>query len=109
EGMTEPIYCPVAHGEGCIVAADDAALNAVLSDNLAALTYVNVDGSAASYPANPNGSLRGIAGLSNRAGNVLGLMPHPENHIFSWQHPNWRRGERGMDGLRLFQNGIKYA
>jgi len=109
EGMTEPIYCPVAHGEGRIVAADEAALNAVLSDGLAALTYVNVDGSAASYPANPNGSLRGIAGLSNRAGNVLGLMPHPENHIFSWQHPNWRRGERGMDGLRLFQNGIKYA
>jgi phosphoribosylformylglycinamidine (FGAM) synthase-like amidotransferase family enzyme len=36
-------------------------------------------------------------------------MPHPENHIFAWQHPRWRRGERGMTGLRLFQNGIRYA
>jgi phosphoribosylformylglycinamidine synthase II/phosphoribosylformylglycinamidine synthase I len=109
EGLTEPIYCPVAHGEGRIVAADDAALNTVLLDNLNALSYINADASSASYPANPNGSLRGIAGLCNRAGNVLGLMPHPENHIFPWQHPNWRRGQGGMDGLRLFQNGIKYA
>jgi phosphoribosylformylglycinamidine synthase len=49
-----------------------------------------------------------IAGLSNRAGNVLGLMPHPEDHIFGWQHPRQHRGESGLSGLRLFENGIKY-
>jgi phosphoribosylformylglycinamidine synthase len=50
-----------------------------------------------------------IAALCNPAGNVMGLMPHPENHIFPWQHPRTHRGEAGMDGLRLFANGIKHA
>jgi phosphoribosylformylglycinamidine synthase len=58
---------------------------------------------------NPNGSVFGIAGLCNPAGNVFGLMPHPEDHVFAWHHPRWHRGEAGMDGLRLFRNGIKYA
>ncbi len=39
----------------------------------------------------------------------MGLMPHPEDHVFPWQHPRWLRGEKGMDGLRLFKNGVKYA
>jgi phosphoribosylformylglycinamidine synthase len=34
-------------------------------------------------------------------------MPHPENHIFPWQHPHWRRGISGMDGLRLFTNALR--
>jgi phosphoribosylformylglycinamidine synthase len=109
EGLDEPIHCPVAHGEGRLLTTDQAALNRLWADGLVALTYVNADGSEAAYPANPNGSLSSIAGLCNAAGNVLGLMPHPEDHIFPWQHPRWRRGERGMDGLRLFKNGIKYA
>ncbi len=48
-----------------------------------ALTYVHPDGSprAGEYPFNPNGSLLDIAGICNPRGNVLGLMPHPENHI----------------------------
>jgi phosphoribosylformylglycinamidine synthase len=73
---------------------------------LVALTYAEADGSPAAYPANPNGSVDGIAGLCNQAGNVFGLMPHPEDHVFFWQHP---RRERAMDGLRLFKNGVKYA
>ncbi|MBI5961345.1 MAG: phosphoribosylformylglycinamidine synthase subunit PurQ, partial [Chloroflexi bacterium] len=66
-------------------------------------------GSPASYPANPNGSALDIAGLSNAQGNVLGLMPHPEDHLFPWQHPRWHRGERGLLGLRLFENAIRNA
>ena len=61
------------------------------------------------YPLNPNGSVLNIAGISNVAGNVLGLMPHPEDHIFGWQHPRWHRGEQGMLGLWLFKNGVAYA
>jgi phosphoribosylformylglycinamidine synthase len=34
-------------------------------------------------------------------------MPHPENHIFPWQHPRWQRGEQGYSGLVLFENGLK--
>jgi phosphoribosylformylglycinamidine synthase II/phosphoribosylformylglycinamidine synthase I len=108
KGLDEPIYCPVAHGEGQLAASPEILEN-ILAENLAGLVYTNGDGSTAGYPANPNGSAFAIAGLSNRQGNVFGLMPHPEDHIFAWQHPRWRRGERGMDGLRLFQNGVNYA
>lgn len=109
QGLTEPILCPVAHGEGRFVTADQATSAALWTDGLVGLTYSDEDGAAVGYPGNPNGSVWGIAGLSNAAGNVFGLMPHPEDHVFAWQHPRWSRGERGLDGLRLFQNGIKYA
>lgn len=108
-GLTDPIYCPVAHGEGRVAVADELTLAAIQSANLNALTYVNAAGSVGEYPANPNGSVLGIAGLCNPAGNVLGLMPHPEDHIFPWQHPRRHRGESGFDGLRLFKNGVKNA
>jgi phosphoribosylformylglycinamidine synthase len=108
-GLDEPIYCPVAHGEGRLVARDEATRAALWNAGLAPLIYVDDDNRPAGYPGCPNGSDWAIAGLCNPAGNVLGLMPHPENHIFPWQHPRWRRGERGMLGLRLFENGIRYA
>jgi phosphoribosylformylglycinamidine synthase II/phosphoribosylformylglycinamidine synthase I len=108
-GHDELVYCPVAHGEGRLMTADEATLGALEQQNLIALTYITAEGSPADYPDNPNGSLLGIAGLGNLQGNVLGLMPHPENHIYPWQHPRWQRGERGMTGLRLFENGIKNA
>jgi phosphoribosylformylglycinamidine synthase len=105
-GLTEPIYCPVAHGEGRVAVADAETEAALWSNGLVALTYTEADGSPASYPANPNGSVGSIAGLCSAAGNVFGLMPHPENHIFPWQHP---RCETAFDGLRLFRNGVRFA
>jgi phosphoribosylformylglycinamidine synthase len=95
-GLVEPIYCPIAHGEGRFMGE--------VADELVALRYMGEG-----YPFNPNGSVGGIAGISNPAGNVLGLMPHPEDHIFGWQHPRRHRGESGMLGLRLFENGVKNA
>jgi phosphoribosylformylglycinamidine synthase len=76
-----------------------------------ALRYARPDGSAASgeYPYNPNGSARDIAGVCNPAGNVLGLMPHPEDHVYPYQHPRWTRGEGGGLGLALFCNGVQAA
>ena len=74
-----PLRMPVAHGEGCYY-ADDATLDALELDGQVLFRYVDADGRAAGPgdPANPNGSLRAIAGVLNRAGNVAGLMPHPE-------------------------------
>ncbi|MDX1994133.1 MAG: phosphoribosylformylglycinamidine synthase subunit PurL [bacterium] len=109
EGLIEPIHCPVAHGEGQLAVKDEATLKRLSSEGLIALTYVDAQGQTAGYPFNPNGSAGNIAGLCNPAGNVFGLMPHPENHIFPWQHPRRTRGHSGFNGLRLFQNGIKRA
>lgn len=103
------IHCPIAHGEGKVVARDDAARERIGALGLAALRYVQPDGSPAVYPFNPNGSEGDIAGLTNPAGNVLGLMPHPEDHIVPTQHPQHHRGIGGQLGLALFTAGIRYA
>ena len=109
--LAENITCPIAHGEGNFQAADYALITTLSAQDQIALTYVHPDGSPArgEYPANPNGSVLDIAGICNPAGNVLGLMPHPENHIHPWQHPRHTRGETGQSGLGLFQNGVKYC
>lgn len=109
--LDEPIYCPIAHGEGNFTPISNSLISNLQSRDQIALTYSQADGSPASgeYPFNPNGSAADIAGVSNPRGNVLGLMPHPEDHIYSYQHPRFTRGERGNLGLRLFENGVKYA
>jgi phosphoribosylformylglycinamidine synthase len=111
KGLNELIECPIAHGEGNFQVSDQSLISNLQSLDQVALTYVHADGSPADgkYPVNPNGSILDIAGICNSQGNVLGLMPHPENHIHSFQHPNWTRGVKGHSGLTLFQNGVKYA
>jgi phosphoribosylformylglycinamidine synthase len=107
-GLSEPIDCPVAHGEGRFVSPEAAELAA---RGQAALRYAHGDATpaAGAYPSNPNGSIGDIAGLCNPAGNVLGLMPHPEDHIVAQQHPRWTRGAAGRLGLTLFAAGVRYA
>jgi len=108
-GLAEPIHCPVAHGEGQFVARDEATLAALEARGGVALRYVDPAGARGGYPHNPNGSVNAIAGVTNARGNVLGLMPHPENHIRPEQHPEFHRGAAGRSGLALFRNGIRYA
>ncbi len=74
-----PLRMPVAHGEGCYY-ADEPTLDALERDGRVLWRYAGPDGAVAGPddPGNPNGSLRGIAGVRNAAGNVAGLMPHPE-------------------------------
>ena len=75
-----PLRMPIAHGEGCYF-ADDATLDELERDGQILFRYVAADGRRAvaeGDPANPNGSLRAIAGVLSARGNVAGLMPHPE-------------------------------
>ena len=90
----ELIRLPISHGEGRYVADPDV-LDELEADGRVVLRYADADGRV-TPAANPNGSERGIAGIVNDAGNVLGLMPHPE-----------RAAEPevgGTDGLRLFRS-----
>ena len=76
----QPLRMPIAHGEGCYF-GDDAALDALERDRQILFRYTDADGERAQEDdraANPNGSLRSVAGVINAAGNVAGLMPHPE-------------------------------
>ncbi len=106
--IREPVFCPVAHGEGNFQVSDDEALERLEEDGLVAFRYVDTDGTRANgrYPINPNGSVADIAGICNRAGNVIGLMPHPEDHVDPIQNP---LGDGKGLGLSLFRAMIESA
>ena len=74
----------VSHGEGRL-AASDAELDVLERDGYAAFVYCNARGER--IPA-PNGSARDVAGLTNRDGNVLAIMPHPERDAWTFMHPD---------------------
>ena len=67
---------PIAHGEGNYF-TDENTLKELDDNNQIVFKYCEQDGSITST-ANPNGSVRNIAGIINKSGNVLGMMPHPE-------------------------------
>lgn len=81
------IRCPVAHHDGNYF-ADEATLDRLEAENRVVFRYA--DGT------NPNGSQRDIAGIISEAGNVLGMMPHPED-LTDPLHS-------GIDGLALFES-----
>ncbi|MCI0849763.1 MAG: phosphoribosylformylglycinamidine synthase subunit PurQ [Chloroflexi bacterium] len=91
------LQVPISHGEGRYF-ADDATLDELEAGGRVAFRYCTASGEV-TPEANPNGSLRNIAGILNEAGNVLGMMPHPE-----------RAGEEligGTDGLLLWRGVIE--
>jgi phosphoribosylformylglycinamidine synthase subunit PurQ / glutaminase len=100
--LDDLILCPVAHGEGNFQVRDEATLAQLEQNQLIALRYVDSEGrpAAGQYPLNPSGAVADIAGICNAQGNVLGLMPHPEDHILPIQNP--LGGQRQL-GLALFQ------
>lgn len=110
---------PIAHGEGKFYASKEV-LKKLKEKKLIALKYVK--GKIAEYmhyPANPNGSTEDIAGIIDETGRVLGLMPHPERGIYSFQRPDWgyikeiyiRKGQKlpeFSDAMQIFRNAVEY-
>ncbi|MDE0024032.1 MAG: phosphoribosylformylglycinamidine synthase subunit PurQ [Spirochaetaceae bacterium] len=112
---------PVRHGEGKLVASA-AQLAAIDAAHLGAARYAlpatepaAAGGSPLPYPANPNGSLRDLAGLCDPSGQVLGLMPHPEAFLHRYHHPAWRNATGAAASvldeaaLGLFRNAVLLA
>jgi phosphoribosylformylglycinamidine synthase len=75
----EVVQIPVKHGEGQYVATAEQ-LRRIEDEGLVVFRYVEAGGDV-SERANPNGSVDNIAGVCNGAGNVVGLMPHPEHAV----------------------------
>ncbi|MEN0658415.1 phosphoribosylformylglycinamidine synthase subunit PurQ [Caldifermentibacillus hisashii] len=82
----EVIEIPIAHGEGNYY-CDETTLAELKANNQIVFTYHN---------ENPNGSIENIAGIMNKQGNVLGMMPHPERAVANLLGSH--------DGLKLFQS-----
>ena len=85
----EIITVPIAHGEGNYY-CDEEVLAELKANNQIIFTYAG---------ENPNGSLENIAGITNKQGNVLGMMPHPERAVEALLG--------NTDGLKIFQSIVK--
>lgn len=95
----EILRLPIKHGEGCYVAPPEE-LAQMEERGQVLLRYVDAAG-AESEAANPNGSMRSIAGVANDRFNVFGLMPHPEHAV--------EKLLGGEDGLKIFQSIVESA
>ena len=103
------LMIPSAHAEGKLLSMDPKFVDRLEENDQIVFRYVGPNGEDAKYPWNPNGSPSDIAGICNPAGNVLGMMPHPERVLTRFTHPDWTRGyesEEG-DGLAVFRSVMK--
>ena len=96
-----PMRLPVRHGEGRFVLGDSGLQTSAVEH--AAFHYESDD--------NPNGSLEDIAGVTDRSGRIIGLMPHPEAAVDPLLDPHWRRhmGSDPPPAFRIFTNGTAAA
>jgi phosphoribosylformylglycinamidine synthase len=111
KGMPEVIYLPVAHAEGKFICDNDV-MSSLNSNNQIAFRYCDQNGATEKgYPANPNSSYEDIAGITNKEGNILGMMPHPERFLFPHNHPGWTRNLHPVGGLGrlIFKNAVDYV
>jgi phosphoribosylformylglycinamidine synthase len=114
-GKGDVVMFPSAHAEGKFMlpqGSEKRLLERLVDNDQIVFRYSSEDGSKRpGYPWNPNGSLDDIAGICNPAGNVFGLMPHPERVFARQTHPDWTRrnpGPRG-DGKAIFESVLEYA
>lgn len=99
------IDLPVRHGEGKLIIKNQDIRQAIIQNNLCAITY-----SSDRYPENPNGSELDCAALTDKSGQILGMMPHPEAFISAQNHPDWDCSSINKEGLGLliFKNISNY-
>ncbi len=114
-GLTQ-LELPARHGEGKFLAENDELLTRLERAGQVAARYVDADGVATeAWPANPNGSPRGVAGVCDPTGRLFGLMPHPDAFLYPFHHPRWERRQANGElptegaGLRIFRNGVDAA
>lgn len=100
----EVMLVPSAHGEGKLLfprEKEKAYFDRLFENDQIVFRYVDKNGEYAGYPWNPNGSAHNIAGICNEAGNVFGMMPHPERAYFD-------KNKNGFSGMKIFESVLKY-
>jgi phosphoribosylformylglycinamidine synthase len=104
------LHVPVGHGEGKFICRKEWIARGLEQAGQVVFRYVDSHGHRGGYPVNPNGSHDDIAGICDATGRALGLMPHPDRHLFPTQHPRWTRlGLKAEgDGLQIFRNAVEF-
>lgn len=106
----DKLYVPVGHGEGRFLCRKEWIAKGLEQAGQIVLRYVDANGNRGGYPINPNGAQDDIAGICDYSGRALGLMPHPDRHLFPTQNPQWtRHGLKAEgDGLQIFRNAVEF-
>lgn len=100
---------PVAHAEGRIAIKDEKKnLKKIVDNDQILFKYSNKEGTSEDYPWNPNGSADSIASMTNRQGNVIGLMPHPERVYYGFQAMGKERESPYGTGKVFYDSIVKY-
>ncbi len=100
---------PVAHLEGKVTFNNENTLDEVLNNDQILFKYTDISGNNSEYPWNPNGSIMDIASLSNKYGNVIGLMPHPERVYYNYQLMNDNIYHENGTGEYFFKSLYSYT
>jgi len=115
------IELPIRHGEGKFFAREKV-LQRLFDEKQVVFQYATPQGELAegTFPFNPNGSLRDIAGICDPTGRILGMMPHPEGYNHVTNYPDWTRKKEELKrkglllpaeglGIEIFRNGVKFV
>jgi phosphoribosylformylglycinamidine synthase len=112
----ERLELPARHGEGKLLCASDEILERIEGGGQVVCRYADESWRPTeTWPENPNGSPRAIAGICDPSGRLFGLMPHPDAYLYPWHHPQWPRlsleGAQPAEGagLAIFRNGVEEA
>ena len=96
---------PIAHGEGNFFTTENG-LEKLKNNKQITWKYID---------RNPNGSIDDIAGISDKSGRIMGMMPHPERFLFGCNHPEWTKNKISQEnfskvgaGQKIFANAINY-
>jgi phosphoribosylformylglycinamidine synthase subunit PurQ / glutaminase len=110
-GLPETIELPSRHGEGKLLFRDEETRQTILGSHLVPVRYADAGGKPTEdWPANPNGSPDGAAGLCDATGRIFGLMPHPDAFLDPENHPDWiQRRDVGAPGFGVKDPGMGQA
>ncbi len=109
-GVAEVLHIPVAHGEGRFTTTDKDLIKELIKYNQIMFRYCDADGEIINeYPINPNGAEYNIAGITNKEGNVLAIMPHPERASWNRQLPyfeqhSFEENEKAAPCMKIFES-----
>lgn len=105
----EVIPIPVAHGEGRFTTKDKTLIKRLTANNQITFRYCDANGKVTGkFPINPNGSVHDIAAISNKEGNVMAIMPHPEAASIQRQIPDSVKTDSKAPAFKIFESMKKY-
>jgi phosphoribosylformylglycinamidine synthase subunit PurQ / glutaminase len=105
----EIMQVPIAHGEGRFTTKDEKLIKNLEKNKQIIFQYCDRMGKIIDkFPVNPNGAVINIAAVSNKRGNIMAMMPHPERASYSWQIPDTVKNSEKRNAFKIFESMKNY-